>query len=92
MPSSSSEVSVNKKLSGQLAQMSNSTSEKMITSNSQQTSSKKFSDSKSTPNITNLVPNAHQGGVNANNYNAQHHKQVEQQQIPAKKRSQQEQK
>ena len=89
MPSSSSEVSVNKKLSGQLAQMSNSTSEKMITSNSQQTSSKKFSDSKSTPN---LVPNAHQGGVNANNYNAQHHKQVEQQQIPAKKRSQQEQK
>ena len=79
-PSGSSET---KKLSGQLAQMANSISsnDKMITSN-QTSPSKKVSDSKGNA--------GHQGGMNGNKYNAQHHKQVEQQnQIQAKKRSQQ---
>ena len=90
-PSGASET---KKLSGQMAQMSNSLSsnDKMMTSSSSsQLSPKKISDSK--PNAMNKVISAgnimHQGNNNTNNYNAQQQKQADQQQLQAKKRSQQ---
>ena len=89
-PSGSSET---KKLSGQLAQMSNSMSsnDKMIKSSSTQSASKKFSDTKThTMNDASSGSNLHPGVINGNKYNAQQQKQAEQQQqLQTKKRSQQ---
>ena len=81
-----------KKLSGQMAQMSNSLSsnDKMMTSSSSsQLSPKKISDGKPNAiNKANSAGNIMQQGNN-NKYNAQQQKQTEQQQLQAKKRSQQ---
>merc|ERR1719189_2086907 len=82
LPSGSSE---NKKLSGQLSQISNSLSsnERMMTSSTSQSSVKKISDSKN-----NMINNAN-SAMNGNKNNAQHQNKPEQSQIQAKKRSQQ---
>ena len=92
-PSGSSESSIiNKKLSGQLAQMSNSTTASsgdgnMISNNS--SASKKFSsETRSSSQMSNT--NSQGNVVNTNMYNAQYHQDGEQHQhIQAKKRSQQ---